>query len=215
MYMYKLLTYTCNEKMPCKLLYILVYSKARLGFFFQVKDPNEVLSSACVFGAIMFYMWLLDDRQVLSIHGKTYSRDTFLFICLTILLWSSSTLKKSQRSGVLSREQTDEWKVRSGTWTAIYACKCGWLYSSNEHICFGNTLCQVMSARYYQSIATIAQMQFHFYTLLNFFLCVEYRAGCRSRSYCTTTLRLKNSTTLSACWLRHMCGWQGKRLWTM
>eukprot|EP00041_Stephanoeca_diplocostata_P025995 m.693055 g.693055 ORF g.693055 m.693055 type:complete len:581 (-) comp22869_c0_seq1:3701-5443(-) len=76
----------------------------------EVKDPNELLSNIVIFGAIMFYMWLLDDRQVLSIHGKTYNRDTFLFICLTILLWSSSTLKKSQRSGVLSREQTDEWK---------------------------------------------------------------------------------------------------------
>jgi hypothetical protein len=48
----------------------------------------------------MFYMWLLDDRQVLPIHGKHYDRDLFLFICLSIMLWASSTLKQSDKPRV-------------------------------------------------------------------------------------------------------------------
>jgi len=58
---------------------------------------TEVLRSGVVFGGIMFYMWLLDDRQIFPIHGKHYSRDLFLFICLAILLWASSTVKQARK----------------------------------------------------------------------------------------------------------------------
>jgi hypothetical protein len=71
---------------------------------------TKVAGSGVLWGAIMFYMYLLDDQQVLEMHTKFYNRDLFLFICLMILVAAGVTLKPTSRPTILSRDQTEEWK---------------------------------------------------------------------------------------------------------
>jgi len=71
---------------------------------------KEVAWAGVKWGAIMMWMWLLDDRQVLPIHSKYYNRDLFLFILAGIFLASSLTLTKTKRPGVFSRDQSEEFK---------------------------------------------------------------------------------------------------------
>eukprot|EP00040_Diaphanoeca_grandis_P022023 m.117824 g.117824 ORF g.117824 m.117824 type:complete len:501 (+) comp28608_c0_seq1:94-1596(+) len=74
------------------------------------KKRKEVAWAGVKWGAIMLWMWLLDDRQILPIHSKYYNRDLFLFILAGIFLAAGLTLTKTKRPGVFSRDQSEEFK---------------------------------------------------------------------------------------------------------
>ena len=61
-------------------------------------------------GLVLALFHVTDRTGAFEDGGKHYSRDTFTFICLSLLAFSAATAAPCHRGTLLNRDQTDEWK---------------------------------------------------------------------------------------------------------
>lgn len=88
------------------------------------------LSAAAEFGALLVWFFIADRTQVLGHSGKSYNRDTFLFVYLAV--WGVAFVRGAEtcaRPVTLGRKQTEEWK--GWMQVRVYVCMCLCINSSS------------------------------------------------------------------------------------
>jgi len=76
-----------------------------------LKAANHTLKSMVEFGSIMTWFFLADRTNMLPEGSKNYTRDSFFFVYLMLVLFNFSQPMKVWRTPtLLNRSQTEEWK---------------------------------------------------------------------------------------------------------
>ncbi len=94
-----------TEILSCGLFRCLILEKSAL------LESRKYLRATVEFGTILKWFYVADRTSLLPEGTKSYSRDTFFFIFLLLVVYCFSSWKKEFKAPVfLNRYQTEEWK---------------------------------------------------------------------------------------------------------
>ena len=72
---------------------------------------REYVRATAEFGTLMAWFFVADRTPMLPVGTKSYTRDTFFFVYLILVVYSFSTWRREWKTPVLlNRFQTEEWK---------------------------------------------------------------------------------------------------------
>ncbi|KAJ9524481.1 hypothetical protein QJQ45_019558 [Haematococcus lacustris] len=147
-----------------------------------LRENRAVLRSMVEFGCLMTWYYVCDRTHLIPAEGKSYSRDTLMFLLLTLTVVAAATsLQSAKQPAVLGRQQTEEWKgwmqvlfllyhyfEAKELYNAIRLLIAGYVWMTG----FGNFMYYYKTGDY--SIGRFAQMMWRL-NFLVFFACVVLR----------------------------------------